>query len=134
MKPRLSLITLLALAGCVDAAPASDEPNVSTLDQELQSCTASCDAPTYNGVSVSCTSNIVCVSESNGVGCLDDDQTTVNIVYCQPLVCGDGVCTRPYEDAQSCSLDCGCPTGQAACCDDGLCHPLFVCTKDLCPD
>ena len=131
MKFRFGLITLLALSGCVNSAPRVDEANVSTVDQEVQTCTSSCDPPTYNGVPVSCTSNVVCISQSNGVGCLNDDQTTVSITYCIPIGCGDGVCTRPYEDAQSCPSEC-CPAGQSDCCGDGLCHPPLVCERIGC--
>lgn len=154
MKLRLGLFTLLALVGCLNASPSGDEAKVSTVDQEVQSCTSSCDPPAYNGVPVSCTSNVVCVSQTEGVGCLADDQTTVNVTYCAPIVCGDHVCTRPYENAtgcpgdcawcgdgictapgettSTCPEDCGCPTGQAACCGDGICYPFIVCNKHLC--
>jgi hypothetical protein len=87
MKFRFGLITLLVLAGCLNSAPQVDEANVSTVDQEVQTCTSSCDPPSYNGVQVSCTSNVVCISQSNGVGCLNDDQTTVSITYCAPIAC-----------------------------------------------
>jgi len=132
MNFRFGLITLSVLAGCLNSAPRVDEANVSTIDQEVQTCTSSCDAPTYNGVPVSCTSNVVCISQAEGVGCLNDDQTTVAITYCAPLRCGDFVCTRPYEDVQSCPGDCPCPAGERNCCGDGICHPFLVCERMGC--
>jgi hypothetical protein len=68
----------------------------------------------------------------HGVGCLNDDQTTVAITYCHRLECGDGVCTRPYENVQICPQDCPCPAGQTDCCGDGLCHPFIVCDRIGC--
>lgn len=70
------------------------------------------------------------------------------------MVCGDHVCTAPYESSANCAVDCGicgdrvcvpgenqsncpfdcgCPIqGQVDCCNDGTCHPFFVCTKTEC--
>lgn len=148
MKLRFTLLALVALAGCLSGAP-GDEATVSTTDQEVQSCSSQCLAPTYNGVPVSCTSNTSCIGNPEAAYCLNDDGSYF-IAACQPRACGDHVCTRPYEDVTSCPADCAtcgdfvctpgeeswcfqdclvCPAGQGDCCHTGVCTSFQLCSK-----
>jgi hypothetical protein len=122
MKFGLGLITMLTIAGCLDAGPPGDEAQVSTIDQGLQSCYSTCDRPTYNGVAVGCTSATFCISAPEAAYCQQPDgsyYTAACTAAPTGPYCGDGSCNGG-ETYSSCPGDCP-PPGPV--CGDGICAP-----------
>src|SRR5689334_18316825 len=103
----------VAFAACFDPGTATDEAVVSTTEQGLSTCWSSCDPPNYNGVPVSCTSNIYCISAPEAAYCLQDDGSYLAADCAPAPPCGDGVCEG--NEAQTCPGDCNY-------CGDGICR------------
>lgn len=127
----LGVIAAAVFAGCLnpDVSTAGDG-NVSTAQQELTTCTSSCNPPTYNGVPVSCTSGSSCTSSPGGVSCLQNDGSWAT-TSCTPSVCGDAYCDAGERASGACPADCPvCPVGKVDCCGDGtVCLQWMVCSK-----
>lgn len=76
----LSCFSIICLAGCApDPGDTLDEDAVGEIAQQIQTCTVTCDPPTYDGNPVSCTSSISCTAEGDHVVC------DGRYYYCSPL-------------------------------------------------
>lgn len=127
----LGAIAAAMFAGCLDpSASTAGDGNVSTAQQEVTTCTSTCNPPTYNGISVSCMSNSTCTSSPGGVSCLQDDGSWAT-TSCTLSVCGDGFCDAGERAAGTCPADCPvCPAGTVDCCGDGsVCVSPVLCRK-----
>jgi hypothetical protein len=120
MKAFLCIIALVSLNACVLPEGELDDFDVESREQELQTCTATCEYPTYNGVPVSCSTNIYCLAYANGVYC--DTGGTPITKMCS--TCGNGACNTG-ETPSSCAIDCGCGNGL---CDNG--ETIYSCPND----
>lgn len=160
MSRKFAVAMLLMWAGCMGDAQPSEDLDLSSAVQELQTCTNSCAWPQYNGVPVSCSTNTYCLSTGQGVFC--DGGVTVLCSACgngtcesgesssnclaDCSVCGDGQCTGS-ENGYSCPSDCtvcgdgicqsgeeGWCTNDCSTCGDGLCSPdeYYYCPWDCC--
>lgn len=132
MKTLIGIASLVCLSACLVEGQDLGEVDrpVVTATQVLQTCTASCAYPTWNGVPVSCSTSIYCVAHANGVYC--DTGGTPITQTCS--ACGNGSCDAG-ETRTSCAIDCGCGNGicdgdetQWSCpsdcnyCGDGYCN------------
>ena len=120
MKALLCIVSLVSLNACLLEAGDVDDLDVASTEQALQTCTATCAWPAWNGVPVSCSTNIYCVAYSNGVYC--DTGGTPIAKTCS--ACGNGTCNAG-ETPASCAVDCGCGNGI---CDNG--ESLWSCPYD----
>lgn len=117
--------------GCLMSDGEPEQLDVASLEQALQTCTATCDPPTWNGVPVSCSSSIYCVAYAAGVYC--DTGGTPITKSCS--ACGNGAC-EAGESSWSCPGDCGCGNGicgagESPC---GCVEDCSVCGDSICDE
>lgn len=131
MNKLIFALILIPLPACMLAEGDIDALDVASTAQALQTCTASCDLPAWNGVPVSCSSSIYCVAYTNGVYC--DTGGTPIIMTCS--ACGNGSCNAG-ETAASCAMDCGCGNGSCGL-DESPCGCAWdcsVCGDNVCDE
>jgi hypothetical protein len=98
----ICLVSFVSLHGCMVAESDLSEMGVDTTEQALQTCTAACDPPLWNGVPVSCTASVYCVAGSGHVYC--DSSTSTTTVHCS---------TAPPPEEPTCGP---CPAGYSCFC------------------
>lgn len=132
ITPRLRVFLVLAtvLAGaCVPSEGSTTEATraaISIASTPIKTCSNSCAAPSFNGVSVSCSTTTYCISHQNGVSC---DQGASGMTQHTCSTCGNYQCDAG-ESNVSCPIDC-------AICGDGFCsgtEDWNTCPADCVPE
>lgn len=149
LQALLALATALASACLPSEGSATDAARaaVSIASTPIKTCSNSCATPSFNGVTVSCSTTNYCISHQNGVSC-DQGASGMEQRFCSTCgnyqcdagesnttcptdcaICGDGVCTGT-EDWNNCPADC---TPEHIC-GDGICdaRERSECPVDCC--
>lgn len=116
MKSAFFVVAALFFTACfTPEGNIATEPNLSTEEQDLGTCSVYCS----NGTTISCTSPTTCYTTATSVHCATNSGSWQS-ASCQASgpYCGDGICNNG-ETYQSCSADCPPPQTR---CGDGICN------------
>ncbi len=96
--------------GCVASIDDAGPENISSVEQALNTCTSSCDPPTYDGNPVSCTAQTTCSAYAGYIVC--DGMPT----YCKKAATRCRIGQMPTcTDTDTSGCDAMCGEGQSGC-------------------